>query len=169
MAKSTWHRHFGRIDRLSVAVNRFLIAALAFLLAFYPRIHAEGRSSPLIPMVFSTPITLRGDSGLAKAFRERISGARVSCNGTVIIKLEDDLVDIRHQRFIVRLSSGQTLLVAHNIDLSKRIRKLGEGDRVGLCGEYVWNEKGGIIHKTHDHPWDGSPYGWVVHKMVKYR
>ena len=106
---------------------------------------------------------------MAKAFRQRLSGARVSCHGRVIIKLEDDLVEIRHQKFIVRLSSGQTLLVTHNIDLSKRVRKLKVGDKVGLCGEYVWNEKGGIVHKTHDNPWNGTPYGWVLHKGVKYR
>ena len=35
--------------------------------------------------------------------------------------LPDDNKGTRHQRFILKLSSGQTLLVAHNIDLADKI------------------------------------------------
>jgi len=42
----------------------------------------------------------------------------------------------RHQRFIVELSSGRTVLIAHNIDLAPRVRSLKVGDTVSFYGEY---------------------------------
>ena len=44
--------------------------------------------------------------------------------GTVERVLRDDQEGSRHQRFILRLDSGQTLLVSHNIDLAPRVADL---------------------------------------------
>ena len=37
----------------------------------------------------------------------------------------------------------------HNIDIVQRIDGLKAGDNVRFNGEYVWKEKGGVIHWTH--------------------
>ena len=73
-------------------------------------------------------------------------------SGTVLRVLADDNSGSRHQRFILRLDSGQTVMVAHNIDLAPRIASLRAGDRVGFSGEYEWNAQGGVIHWTHHDP-----------------
>lgn len=57
--------------------------------------------------------------------------------------LSDDGGGSRHQRFILRLGSGQALLVAHNIDLAPKVRSLEVGDTVGFSKEYEWNAKRG--------------------------
>ncbi len=69
--------------------------------------------------------------------------------GVVLKLLADDNDGSRHQRFVVALPSGQTLLIAHNIDLAPRIVGLREGDLVSFSGEYKWNPEGGVIHWTH--------------------
>ena len=56
-----------------------------------------------------------------EAFRNGRSGVMVTVEGAVIRLLADDNDGSRHQRFIIRLASGQTLLIAHNIDLSSRV------------------------------------------------
>jgi hypothetical protein len=104
-----------------------------------------------------------GDAVLANAFANRISNLQVAGQGTVIRMLPDDTNGSRHQRFILRLNSGQTLLISHNIDLAPRIESLREGDTVGFYGEYEWNPKGGVIHWTHDDPQGRHPAGWLKH------
>src|SRR5690606_15597931 len=65
----------------------------------------------------SPPIAIAasGDSSVGRAFKDRKSNIQVEGEGVVIRLLADDLNGSRHQRFILRLASGQTLLIAHNI------------------------------------------------------
>lgn len=108
------------------------------------------------------------DKKLAWAFKNKVSEIRVTCSGKVIVKLPDDTADIRHQKFVIKLESGQTLLIAHNIDLVKRVKKLRLGDKIIVRGEYIWNEKGGLIHYTHRDPAGIQPSGWIKHRGVLY-
>jgi hypothetical protein len=101
------------------------------------------------------------DATLENAFANRISNQQVSGQGVVVKILADDTQGSRHQRFIVRLGSGQTLLIAHNIDLAPRIDSLRAGDAVSFYGEYEWNPKGGVIHWTHHDPQGRHPAGWI--------
>ena len=87
----------------------------------------------------------------------------ISGTGTVVRLLPDDNDGDRHQRFIIRLPSGQTLLVAHNIDIAARVSPLREGDTVEYKGEYAWNDKGGVMHWTHHDPAGNHPAGWLKH------
>jgi len=91
------------------------------------------------------------------------SNTQVQGAGVVSRILPDDNDGSRHQRFILRLQSGQTLLVAHNIDLAPRIDDLKEGDTVEYSGEYAWNSKGGVVHWTHRDPSGQHVAGWLKH------
>lgn len=98
---------------------------------------------------------------IASAFRDQRSGVQVTGRGMVTRILSDDDDGDRHQRFIVSLPSGQTLLMAHNIDLAPRVDPLRPGDFVEFNGVYEWNEKGGVIHWTHADPSRRHPAGWI--------
>lgn len=105
----------------------------------------------------------------SRTFDKRDSGRQTEGSGVVIKILPDDSDGSRHQRFIVRLESGQTLLIAHNIDLAPRISSLKEGDVVVFNGEYEWNSKGGVIHWTHRDPAGRHVAGWLKHKGQTYQ
>ena len=105
----------------------------------------------------------RSDSVLANAFKNHTSNIQVQDRGLVAKVLADDNEGSRHQRFVVRLGSGQTILIAHNIDLAPRITSLSEGDAVEFNGEYEWNSKGGVVHRTHRDPAGRHPGGWLKH------
>jgi hypothetical protein len=105
----------------------------------------------------------------AIADTDRQSGAQVSGEGTVTRILGDDSLGDRHQRFILALDSGQSLLIAHNIDLAPRIESLREGDRVSFNGEYEWNDKGGVVHWTHHDPQGQHEAGWLKHRGRTYQ
>jgi hypothetical protein len=102
-----------------------------------------------------------GDAALAKAFADRARDLQVEGQGTVARVLKDDNEGGRHQRFIVRLASGQTLLIAHNIDVAPRVAGLRVGDEVAFRGVYEWSAEGGTIHWTHHDPDGGHAAGWI--------
>ena len=102
-------------------------------------------------------------------FEKHQTDVQLEVSGKVIKTLADDYKGSRHQRFIIELPSGLTLLVAHNIDLAPRIDALKVGDEVDLYGEYVWNNKGGIMHWTHHDPADRHPHGWIRHEGTIYQ
>jgi hypothetical protein len=128
-----------------------------------------GVSGPIPPAAAQNANEAAGDALLRKAFRERLSNLQVEGGGVVTQVLPDDQDGSRHQRFIVRLRSGQTLLIAHNIDLAPRVASLKERDSVSFHGEYEWNAKGGVIHWTHRDPAGRHEAGWVRHKDRIYQ
>lgn len=104
---------------------------------------------------------------------ERVIQARagrtwVETGGSVTRLLTDDREGSAHQRFILRLDSGSTVLVAHNIDLARRV-PLQVGDVVRLHGRYEWNDQGGVIHWTHHDPGNLRAGGWIEHRTIRYQ
>ena len=153
-------------------MNTFLlIAALAaaayFALAPGPGTH-DRPGAAVRPGVVSVARG-GGDSAIENAFANRLGNLQVEGQGTVVKTLADDSDGSRHQRFIVRLESGRTLLVSHNIDLAQRIDALRTGDTVAFYGEYEWNPKGGVIHWTHHDPQGRHPAGWIRHGGQTYQ
>jgi Protein of unknown function (DUF3465) len=109
------------------------------------------------------------DDAIGRAFASGASDIQVEGEGTVIRLLSDDTNGSPHQRFIVQLASGQTLLISHNIEIAPRIVRLEVGDSVRFNGEYVWNAKGGLIHWTHHDPRGRHVAGWLVHNGKTYK
>lgn len=109
------------------------------------------------------------DRVLDRAYKQRQSDLQVGGSGIVVKVLADDLKGSRHQKFILKLATGQTLLVAHNIDLAPRINTLREGDEVEFFGEYEWNKMGGVLHWTHHDPQGNHEDGWLRHKGRTYK
>jgi hypothetical protein len=109
------------------------------------------------------------DQLLARAYENRQSNLYVGGSGVVVKILPDDMHGSRHQRFILRLSSGQTILISHNIDLAPRVDALREGDTVEFSGEYEWNSEGGVVHWTHHDPDGRHMAGWLKHNGSIYQ
>ncbi|MED5510899.1 MAG: DUF3465 domain-containing protein [Pseudomonadota bacterium] len=106
---------------------------------------------------------------IAELYQQQQSDVQIEVSGQVIRLLEDDNDGSRHQRFIIEMADGHTLLVAHNIDLAPRIGGLELGDEVTVYGEYEWNQKGGVMHWTHHDPDNRHPHGWIRHQGQLYQ
>jgi hypothetical protein len=116
------------------------------------------------------PSTPPGDEAvLLEAYEKKQSNIQVQGEGVVVRLLRDDLDGSRHQRFIVELRSGQTLLITHNIDLAPRIDDLRIGSAVEFFGEYEWNSNGGVVHWTHHDPQGRHVAGWIKHRSRTYQ
>jgi hypothetical protein len=109
-----------------------------------------------------------GDPALS-AFESRARGRIITVNGEVERILADDRDGSPHQRFIIRTPGGVSLLVAHNLDLAPRLEGLGAGEVVTVLGEYEWNEKGGVMHWTHDDPQGKHITGYIEWRGRRYQ
>ena len=136
--------------------------------AWYVWEYSGGRSEVPADTPGSTFEPAHTDDAVAAAFEQRSRGRQVTGSGTVTRILSDDNEGSRHQRFVVTLASGQTLLVAHNIDVAPRVASLAVGDTLSFNGEYEWNEQGGVIHWTHHDPQGVHAGGWVEHDGRRY-
>ncbi len=136
-------------------MKKLLLLAIVAAAAIYLGRQPEDRISPVTAEPTATA--------------EWQSGAQVAGEGTVSRILGDDSMGDRHQRFILTLDSGRTLLIAHNIDIAPRIESLREGDTVSFSGEYEWNDKGGVVHWTHLDPQGQHEAGWIRHQGRVYQ
>ena len=136
----------------------WLIIAFALLSYFASDYSAEKATSD--PQV---------KTSLEQAIQQQTSDVQIETSAIVVRLLADDLDGSRHQKFIIKIPSGQTILIAHNIDLAARINSLQRGDSVSIYGEYEWNKKGGVIHWTHHDPAGRHIDGWIKHQGQTYQ
>jgi hypothetical protein len=108
-------------------------------------------------------------ASIKSAYENHQSDVQVKGSGIVVRILSDDNKGSHHQKFILKLSSGQTILIAHNIDLAPRINSISRGDQVQFHGEYEWNKKGGVVHWTHHDPKGHHTGGWLKHNGSTYQ
>jgi hypothetical protein len=147
-------------------VKKNILALIAVLVAA----GAAYQGGVTLPGSSAPPLTTRQTaSPLQQAIEERRSDVQVEGEGVVIKLLPDDLKGSRHQRILLRLAWGGTLLIAHNIDLAPRVEGIGKGDTLRFFGEYEWNDKGGVVHWTHHDPGRRHVDGWLKHEGKTYQ
>ncbi|NHC02439.1 DUF3465 domain-containing protein [Acinetobacter sp. 187] len=120
----------------------------------------------------SEQMSISASNGLQmirEAFDQQRSDIQVMAKGRVKAILKDDNEGSRHQKFILSLDNGLTVLVAHNIDLAPRIENLSKGNEVQFYGEYEYSEQGGVIHWTHRDPQNRHISGWLKHQGKTYQ
>jgi len=130
----------------------------------------DNQSKQRAPVAVDASDAFRGqdDAALIKrSFEQQRSDVWVESGGEVIKTLRDDNEGSRHQKFLVELVNGHTVLIAHNIDLAPRI-PLKEGDEVTFRGEFEHNDRGGVVHWTHHDPRGRKKGGWITHRSKKY-
>lgn len=140
-----------------------IVSLLVLLVAAYAGWDGFDRPNEAGSSASQSDRTLAGTIGAYK------SGEQIQGSGVVTNILSDDNEGNRHQRFVLRLPSGETLLIAHNIDLAPRLSSLNAGDLVAFNGVYEWNSKGGVVHWTHRDPNGRHEAGWLKHNGRTYQ
>ena len=107
-----------------------------------------------------------------QAFKAQQSERQVQGCGTIIKALPDDNKGSRHQKILIELDGirpRQSILLVHNIDLAPRVAKVTKGTALKFYGEYVYNDKGGLVHWTHHDPAARHQGGWIESSGVRYQ
>ena len=140
-----------------------LLVVLAVVSYAYGRSRAQRAPPPpaaVEPVSPPAPASPATDPAILAAIERHRSEIWGVAAGTVERLLEDDRKGIPHQRFIIRIETGTTILVEYNLDLAPRV-PLEVGDSVVVRGEYHWSELGGRIHWVHHDPSGAPGGGWV--------
>ncbi len=143
-------------------VKRAVYALLLLVLGLAAYFGVNSNNAPTV-----TPLA-DGVESIEQVYQQRQSNVWVEVDGVAVKLLPDDNDSSRHQRFILKIDNGRTLLVAHNIDLASRV-PLSVSDNLSLRGRYEWNEKGGVLHWTHHDPSGEIAGGWIEYKGKRYQ
>lgn len=136
------------VGPLSVAVHAAGVAS------------AQSKGLPAIP----------DNQAIYQLFAQKRGNVQVAGLGIVVCVLEDYTTKAaKHQRFILYIGNGQTLLVAHNIDLAPRVKDLKAGDPIVFYGVYEYNDTGGVLHWTHHDPQKRHKDGWIYKRGNIYQ
>jgi hypothetical protein len=116
---------------------------------------------------YSPPVAGNDYQEVLNAQAQQMRKVEVTISGPVFKMLPDDTKGLPHERWLMQLSNGSTVLIAHDTKLAPRV-PINNGDMVRIHGEYIWNDKGGVIHWTHHAPNGRHEPGWVEFNGQKY-
>ncbi len=153
-----------RLNKLAVKIIVLLLIGIS---SAYLRVN--NRNLPPLTASQNNPSEFTDLAVIKRAYDEQQSNIQVKQSGRVAKTLRDDNDGSRHQKIVVELTSGQKLLIAHNLELAPRVENLKEGDTIVFYGEYEWNNKGGVVHWTHRDPNGRHPNGWLMHNNRTYQ
>ncbi len=82
--------------------------------------------------------------------------------------LPEDVQGLPHQRFLIQLSNGSTVLIAHDLKYAPAV-PIKPLDVICIHGEYIWNKLGGLIHWTHRSDSPKHESGWIDFNGQRYQ
>ena len=157
------------MNKTNLRIGVVILVLIAAYLGINREQHTLPKNESSTTIASETISTVDDSQKIQQAFQQQQKNVQVRASGVVKAILADDHECSRHQKFILSLQNGLTVLVAHNIDLAPRIENLKKGDVVEFYGEYEYNPKGGVIHWTHHDPQQHHIDGWLKHQGRIYQ
>ncbi|WP_155723962.1 DUF3465 domain-containing protein [Bdellovibrio bacteriovorus] len=101
------------------------------------------------------------DADIVRAVNDQRRVDFVEGGSMVVVKvLPDDNQGLAHQKWTVRLSNGKNMQAVYNSDMCPRV-PVKVGDVIAMGGQFIWTNKGGLLHWLHHDPRGKRPDGYV--------
>jgi len=97
---------------------------------------------------------------IIQAQTQQLRKVELVTSAQVCRMLPTDNKGLRHQKFLVRLTNGTTVLVANDLTMGQMV-PCHPGDTLEIKGEYIWTQRGGVLHWTHHSDTSEHPGGWI--------
>lgn len=115
----------------------------------------------------STSAQAIGQSQLIQAQADGAKKVELIFSARVKKILPDDTKGLPHQRLLLSIDNGTTVLLAHDIKYAPRV-PVQVGDLLVVKGEYIWNRKGGVVHWTHHSDTPRHEGGYIEFNGQRY-
>jgi translation initiation factor IF-1 len=155
-----------KLTNMQGIVSRYIVVFVALLLSGCDP--AQTNQQGGVAQTQTQPSAGYDQSQVIQAQQMHARKVEVTITARVYKILPDDTQGLPHQRFLLLLDNGTTVLVAHDTKLAPRV-PINQGDIVQVHGEYIWNEKGGVIHWTHHSPNGRHFGGWIDYMGQRYQ
>lgn len=166
---------FGYTIKMKFAKAQYRFVQLALLPLLFCSACSNSTAQSNLPVsdpagqdTAQTQIQSIGQEQVLKAQAMGLSKVQVCFSAQVYKLLSDDTQGLPHQKFLLILSNGTTVLVAHNTRSAPRV-PVQVGDWIVISGEYVWNKKGGLMHWTHHSDTPKHAGGFIDFKGKRYQ
>ena len=156
---------------MKTKINNLILVVIILLFAAYLSFDFKEKQNTTNGSALpdSTHLVIDDQQKIMQAYQQQRSNIQVQAQGKVKAILPDDNQGSKHQKMILQLENGLTVLIAHNIDLAPKIEGLKKGDKVEFYGEYEYSPKGGVIHWTHHDPQGKHIDGWLKYQGRMYQ
>jgi hypothetical protein len=154
------------IGKIKLFWQKNLILSV-ILLSFFACSDIKQSQNEVFGKPYETSISAQ-QKEIIEAQANKVRRKQVTVSAHVFRLLPDDLQGIPHQKFLIRLTNNTTVLIAHDTKLAPRV-PLQEGDFVTIHGEYIYNEKGGVLHFTHRSFNGRHEGGWIDLNGMRYQ
>ena len=126
--------------------------------------YANQRKTP--KQQFVSPVN--SDSALVQALNSKRNVTYLEAANLVVVELlPDDTSGREHQKFVTKLSTGQTVQIISNLDMCQKI-PVRVGDVVSVGGEFIWTKFGGLVHWVHYDPRKIRKDGYILYNGNLY-
>lgn len=150
---SCFHRFVGLSRNALILVG--VVGILSACSSTVSPASSQSSSSPQVPAEFGSPNTTDSSSSqsidqsqLLQAQANQAKKVEIIFSARVKKILPDDTKGLPHQRLLLSVENGSTVLLAHDIKYAPKV-PVQVGDMLVIKGEYIWNRKGGVVHWTH--------------------
>jgi Protein of unknown function (DUF3465) len=152
--------------QIRVLIPNILILLTATVVL--PVFSQTNQNAPNVYVEKPRPVPLLDDSAVLTAQAQHAIKVEVSVTARVKKLLPEDVQGLPHERFLIELSDGSTVLIAHDLKMAPAV-PINPGDIVSIRGEYIWNKLGGLIHWTHHTDTPKHENGWIDFNNVRYQ
>ena len=142
-----------------------------------PPASSDSASTSQAPSEFGSPNVAPGEansasgkidqSQLLQAQAAQAKKVEIIFSARVKKILPDDTKGLPHQRLLLAVENGSTVLLAHDIKYASKV-PVQVGDQLVVKGEYIWNRKGGVVHWTHHSDTPRHEGGYVEFNGQRY-
>jgi hypothetical protein len=112
--------------------------------------------------------TVTDDADLVRAVTDQKRLSYIQAAGlTVDTLMPDDTQGAKHQKFFVKTSRGQRVLLVYQLDCGHERVPVKVGDKVGVGGEFIY-DRGALVHWLHSSSRKTRPDGYIEHNHLRY-